>query len=352
MQIHQIRLRNQQLVDQRFQKPENVVEWLGAVQAQQLEMAKLAIALRTKNGTLDQVNKAIDQGKIVRTHVLRPTWHIVSAHDIRWILQLSYRKLKQAYRTLEKASGLISEGQTWTKHLDKLAQLLYGQHLTRPQITDYFKQEMGNLHPHFMTTLLQEAEIEGIVCSGKQQNGQHTYTLMDDWIPQQVLPSHEEALVLLARKYFQSHGPARFNDFLWWSGLTITEARKAIHLAGNELQRQTLPNDEFYMTAHETDRKVTNKQLLLLPSYDEYIIAYNNRNDVILPEDAPKAFTKNGIFFPLILENGRAIGNWKLENKRTISPICTFFNMEQQPDSNRLSQAIAQFQQHFTTSKL
>ena len=106
------------------------------------------------------------------------------------------------------------------------------------------------------------------------------------------------------------------------------------------------------MTAHETDRKVTNKQLLLLPSYDEYIIAYNNRNDVILPEDAPKAFTKNGIFFPLILENGRAIGNWKLENKRAISPICTFFNMEQQPDSNRLSQAIAQFQQHFTTSKL
>lgn len=86
MQIHQIRLRNQQLVDQRFQKPENVVEWLGAVQAQQLEMAKLAIALRTKNGTLDQVNKAIDQGKIVRTHVLRPTWHIVSAHDIRWML--------------------------------------------------------------------------------------------------------------------------------------------------------------------------------------------------------------------------------------------------------------------------
>ena len=351
MQIHQIRLRNQQLVDQRFQKPENVVEWLGAVQAQQLEMAKLAIALRTKNGTLDQVNKAIDQGKIVRTHVLRPTWHIVSAHDIRWMLQLSYRKLKQAYRTLEKASGLISEGQTWTKHLDKLAQLLYGQHLTRPQITDYFKQEMGNLHPHFMTTLLQEAEIEGIVCSGKQQNGQHTYTLMDDWIPQQALPSHEEALALLARKYFQSHGPACFKDFLWWSGLSITEAREALTLIGHELQKVVYGDEDYFLFEQPITKGEWVESVIFLPAYDEYIIAYNVRKDVFRAKDMPKAFTKNGLFFPLVLVNGKAIGTWKLKNKKLPMPLYTMFEGIKQPRESMILQAIEEFSLRFGMGK-
>ena len=110
LNILPIRLRNQQLVDSQFKSPEDLVAWMGAVQAQQPEMAKLALALRLQKGTIDSVDEAIDQAKIIRTHVLRPTWHLVTSQDIRWMLQLSYRRLKNAYDTYEKGSGLLSEG--------------------------------------------------------------------------------------------------------------------------------------------------------------------------------------------------------------------------------------------------
>ena len=105
LNILPIRLRNQQLVDSQFKSPEDLVAWMGAVQAQQPEMAKLALALRLQKGTVDSIDEAIDQAKIIRTHVLRPTWHLVTSQDIRWMLQLSYRRLKNTYDTYEKGSG-------------------------------------------------------------------------------------------------------------------------------------------------------------------------------------------------------------------------------------------------------
>ena len=123
LNILPIRLRNQQLVDSQFKSPEDLVAWMGAVQAQQPEMAKLALALRLQKGTVDSIDEAIDQAKIIRTHVLRPTWHLVTSQDIRWMLQLSYRRLKNAYDTYEQGSGLLSEGHEWIKHLDMLAHL-------------------------------------------------------------------------------------------------------------------------------------------------------------------------------------------------------------------------------------
>ena len=124
LNILPIRLHNQQLVDSQFKSPEDLVAWMGAVQAQQPEMAKLALTLRLQKGTVDGIDEAIDEAKIIRTHVLRPTWHLVTSQDIRWMLQLSYRRLKNAYDTYEKGSGLLSEGHEWAKHLDMLADFL------------------------------------------------------------------------------------------------------------------------------------------------------------------------------------------------------------------------------------
>ena len=152
LNILPIRLRKQQLVDSQFKSPEDLVAWMGAVQAQQPEMAKLALALRLQKGTVDSIDEAIDQAKIIRTHVLRPTWHLVTSQDIRWMLQLSYRRLKNTYDTYEKGSGLLSEGHEWAKHLDMLAHLLCHQHLTRQQLSELFTQKLGKLHPHFMTS--------------------------------------------------------------------------------------------------------------------------------------------------------------------------------------------------------
>ena len=321
LNILPIRLHNQQLVDSQFKSPEDLVAWMGAVQAQQPEMAKLALALRLQKGTIDSIDEAIDQAKIIRTHVLRPTWHLVTSQDIRWMLQLSYRRLKNAYDTYEKGSGLLSEGHEWGKHLDMLAHLLCHRHLTR------------------------------IVCNGKQQQGKHTYTLMDEWVPPYPVPTHEEALALLARKYFQSHGPACFKDFLWWSGLTITEAREALALIGHELQKAVHGDEDYFFFEQASTKRKRVERIIFLPAYDEYIIAYNVRKDVFRAKDMPKAFTKNGLFFPLVLVNGKAIGTWKLKNKKFPMPLYTMFEDMKQPKESILSRAIEEFSLRLGTGK-
>lgn len=346
-----IRLHNQQLVNSQFKSPEDLVAWMGAIQAQQPEMAKLALALRLQNGAIGHINEAIDQAKIIRTHVLRPTWHLVTSQDIRWMLQLSYRRLKNTYDTYEKGSGLLSEGHEWAKHLDMLANFLCHQHLTRQRLSELFTQKLGKLHPHFMTSLLLNAELEGIVCSGKQQQGKHTYTLMDEWVPPYPVPTHEETLALLARKYFQSHGPACFKDFLWWSGLTITEAREALALIGHELQKVVHGDEDYFFFEQAITRGKRVESVIFLPAYDEYIIAYNARKDVFRAKDMPKAFTKNGLFFPLVLVNGKAIGTWKLKNKKMPIPLYTMFEGIKQPRESMILQAIEEFSLRFGMGK-
>ena len=346
-----IRLHNQQLVNSQFKSPEDLVAWMGAIQAQQPEMAKLALALRLQNGAIGHINEAINQAKIIRTHVLRPTWHLVTPQDIRWMLQLSYRRLKNTYYTYEKGSGLLSEGHEWAKHLDMLADFLYHQHLTRQRLSELFTQKLGKLHPHFMTSLLLNAELEGIVCSGKQQQGKHTYTLMDEWVPPYPVPTHEEALALLARKYFQSHGPACFKDFLWWSGLSITEAREALTLIGHELQKVVYGDEDYFLFEQPITKGEWMESVTFLPAYDEYIIAYNVRKDVFRAKDMPKAFTKNGLFFPLVLVNGKAIGTWKLKNKKLPMPLYTMFEGIKQPRESMILQAIEEFSLHLGMGK-
>ena len=84
-----IRLRSQQLARPEFKDPKDLVSWMGAVQAQEYRMVKWALGIRLKSATLQTINDAYQRGNILRTHVMRPTWHLVAAEDIRWMLKLS-----------------------------------------------------------------------------------------------------------------------------------------------------------------------------------------------------------------------------------------------------------------------
>src|SRR3954463_6779830 len=75
------RLINQQITQTNFTKPEQMVSWLVAMQAQEYAMAKWAIGLRLPGIREEAVEMACDQGKILRTHVMRPTWHFVAPAD-------------------------------------------------------------------------------------------------------------------------------------------------------------------------------------------------------------------------------------------------------------------------------
>ena len=327
MNIPAIRLHCQQLAKPMFTDAQSVVKWMGAMQAQQPSMAKLALAMRIRGGNLQQVEQAIDQGRVLRTHVMRPTWHYVAPDDVRWMLALSHDRLKAAYASLVKTHGIgITERMYDEFNLQLHDMLTGGRSLTKRQIADRLVGTGIHTENVFLTRFLENAENEALICSGHNTGKEHTYMLLDERVAPAPQPSKEAALAMLARNYFRSHAPATVDDFCWWSGLSLKEARLAAELIANELHKVPFGN-RIYMIHEVCNTKVRIPlPVIFLPSYDEYIISYKYRSDVIAPDQAHKAFTNNGIFFPVILQKGRVTGNWKASSRGNKTDIiATYF---------------------------
>ncbi len=328
--IPKIRLQTHRLVGSEFTNPADVVSWMGAVQAQQPNMAKVAVALRTKNGTLAKVEQELDKGSILRIHILRPTWHFIVPEDIRWMLDLSHDYMRRIYEGYAKQIGRSFTSQIEGKCFDAISRALQGEcSLTRQEISNELEQAGLPFDNQFVTLLMSFAEIEGLVCSGRMQGNTHTYMLLDERVSNRNDKSHEESLMLLARKYFKSHSPAMLDDFTWWSGLSKTEAKRAIEMICGELWQENIADRTYYVHDSFDDHISRNTSMTLLPAYDEYLISYKYRQDVLREEHHPKAFTNFGIFYPVILSKGKVVGNWQKKGKKT---ECKFF--EESPDIN------------------
>ena len=329
-----VRLRAQQLINPDFTDVKDVVAWMGAIQAQQPRMAKLALGIRTSGATMQQIKQALDRGEILRTHVLRPTWHYVSPNDIRWMLKLSCNRLKSAYASLMKGHGLtITEQMYDTANQHIYDMLSGGKSLTKQQITERIAEKGLPSDTIFMNRFLENAECEALICSGPEAGNTHTYMLLDERVAPMPLPTKDEALSKLARNYFRSHAPATLDDFCWWSGLSMKEARLGVEIIEKELQKVVL-NDKTYLLHDSSSIDIKEKEsFIFLPAYDEYIIAYKYRGDVLQASHNSKAFTNNGIFFPLILQNGRATGNWKMTlTRRNIAVNTSYFDNDTPTD--------------------
>ena len=322
-----IRLRAQRLINPDFTDVKDVVAWMGAIQAQQPRMAKLALGIRTRGATMQHIKQALDHGEILRTHVLRPTWHYVSPNDIRWMLKLSCNRLKSAYASLMKGHGLtITEQMYDTANQHIYDMLSGGKSLTKQQITERIAEKGLPSDTIFMNRFLENAECEALICSGPEAGNTHTYMLLDERVAPMPLPTKDEALSKLARNYFRSHAPATLDDFCWWSGLSMKEARLGVEIIEKELQKVVF-NDKTYLLHESSSSDIKEKEsFIFLPAYDEYIIAYKYRGDVLEASNNSKAFTNNGVFFPLILQNGRATGNYLFDIKRKFPEIEVVIN--------------------------
>ncbi|WP_294628060.1 winged helix DNA-binding domain-containing protein [uncultured Bacteroides sp.] len=313
MKIPDIRLQNQQLLNPLFRTPKELVSWMGAVQAQNYTMVKWAVGMRLKSATVQTVEKALKDGEILRTHVMRPTWHLVAAEDIRWMLKLSAQRIKAANDSFAKGYDLEIIDELFSKSNRLLEKILCGnKSLTKQEITEHFCRAgiVAEADNQRMTRLMARAEQEGIVCSGEDKGGKFTYALLEERVPSVPELTKDESLARLARSYFRSHAPAVLQDFVWWSGLPVSEARQAIYLINSELTVEQWHGQIWYI--HEACRtcgKVSDS-LHLLPSYDEYLLGYKDRTDVLPKEHYSKAFTNNGLFYPVILHKGQVVGNW------------------------------------------
>lgn len=311
MKISNIRLLNQQLLNPLFSSPKELVSWMGAMQAQNYPMVKWAVGMRLKSAKNQTVEEALRKGEILRTHVMRPTWHLVAAEDIRWMLKLSAQRIISANDSYAKGYDLEISEELYTKSYHLLEKILCGQKsLTRQEIADHFNRSGIQVDTHRMTRFMSRAEQIGIVCSGEDKGGKCTYALLEERVAPVPEITKDEALARLARSYFRSHAPAVLQDFIWWSGLPITEARQAIYLIESELTAEQWNGQTWYVHKDCRMRGKVAGCLHLLPSYDEYLLGYKDRTDVLPKEHYPKAFTNNGLFYPVLLHEGQVIGNW------------------------------------------
>lgn len=343
MKIPNIRLQNQQLLNPLFRKPKELVSWMGAMQAQNYPMVKWAVGMRLKSATIQTVEKALRDGEILRTHVMRPTWHLVAAEDIRWMLKLSAQRIKSANDSFAKGWDLEITDKLYMKSYNLLEQILAGnKSLTKQEITGHFCRSGILAEPdnNRMTRFMARAEQEGIICSGEDKGGKCTYALLEERVPPMPEITKDEALARLARSYFRSHAPAVLQDFIWWSGLPISDARQAIYLIASELTEEQWQGETWYIHADSRTRGRVSNCLHLLPSYDEYLLGYKDRTDVLPKEHYPKAFTNNGLFFPIILHNGQVIGNWdRSARKKGIELPHSWFISDVCVDEDMLNEA-------------
>lgn len=308
-----IRLRCQQLADPRFHDPKELVSWMGAMQAQDYRMAKWAVGVRLRSATLSAVDDALNRGYILRTHVMRPTWHFVAAEDIRWMVRLSAQRIRSANESLGRTHRLGFTEETYRRGNRQLEKMLCGgKSLTKAEVRDELTRAGLPSEPAAVTRFLMRAEADGLVCSGPDRGGKPTYALLEERVPPVPELTKEESLARLADRYFRSHSPATAEDFAWWSGLPVAEVREAITLLGS-----TLIKDGDWLI-HTSCRDTPADDILhLLPAYDEYLIGYKERTGGLAPEHQAKAFNRFGIFQPVVLHNGRIVGNWSRRSGRS-----------------------------------
>ena len=309
------RLLNQQIAATTFSKPEEIVSWMVAMQAQEFAMAKWAIGLRLPKCTDADVDEAFNKGAILRTHLMRPTWHFVTPFDIRCMLALTATRVHAVNAFMYRKTNL--DKSVLKRSNDTIAAALEGKkQLTRTELQTSLLTANIKADGIPLSLLMMSAELDGIICSGARTGKQFTYALLDEVTPPATPFYREEALATFTRHYFDSRGPATLKDFVTWSGLTMKDAREGASVLPPDYVRKNVNGQEYIFkeTALTTNSK--QQRTFLLPDYDEYGMSYKDRSALFLPAIKPE-MSKDGnpAYQHMIVIDGTIGGTWK----RTIS---------------------------------
>jgi hypothetical protein len=256
------------------------------------------------------VEAAFCGGELLRTHVLRPTWHLVSPNDILWMLELTAPRIKSQTHARDLALGLTESDMENGSGI--LTQALRGgRHLLRTELAQALEDAGIDTSGYRLSHFLMRAELDGVVCSGAPRGKNQTYALLRERAPQAQRFDRETALAMLAARYFRSRGPATLKDFVWWSGLTTTESRHALDLASGALTSAAIGGQTYYFDPAVQTADVQPNTVHRLPAFDEYLIAYADRSAVISQDHIGEIISSNGIFRPAQLQDGIVVGTWK-----------------------------------------
>ena len=310
------RLANQQIAQPKFLHPHQVVQWLGAVQAQDYLGALWAIGLRTPGATEQSIEQALAEKTIVRTWPMRGTIHFVAATDIRWMLELLTPRVVQ--RSKGRLAQLGLDAMTISASATVVANALRGgNQLTRSELYALLEQAQIATDGQRGIHILGQLAHHLLICFGSRVDKQPTFVLFDEWVPDAKSLPRDEALAMLALRYFTGHGPATVYDFMWWSGLTAADARAGLATVAAQLGSERRGTQEYY---YAQDSPAASSGLLdtfLLPPFDEFLLGYRDRSAVLDPQYNTSVVPgSNGIFNPIVVIDGHVVGTWKRVLKR------------------------------------
>ena len=306
-----IRLLNQQLAAPQFSDPAQVVSHMGAIQAQEYRMMRWAVAMRTRKPSARAFKAAFDDGRIIRLHLMRGTWQLVSADDYWWMLDLCAPKAIAVIRGWMSSNRISIPEKEQMDIRDILAQTAADKgSMTKEDFVQALDERDIRMDAHRLSYHIRMAELTGTLCSGDLLTMKATYALTADKLGPRNVIDRDEALMRFARNYFRSRQPATLEDFVWWSGLNIGDCRRAIALLGNSIHAVKWKGREFYLTDDCRTRGFRTGKCLLIPPYDEYLIGYKSRDIVLPTEHTHRAHNNSGIFQPIVAHDGIICGNW------------------------------------------
>ena len=297
------RLHNQCLGGASHQQPEDVVSWFGAMQAQEYASAAWGIGVRLRAAAASTIDEAFDAGRILRTHVMRPTWHFVLPADIGWMLQLTaprvHRMMSSTFRSFELDTVTSTRAAAVFEKV-----VAGGGFVTRAELSLALEREGITAKGIRLALLTVYAELEGILCSGPRHGKHMTYASLSARAARKGSFTRDEAIAALTTRYFRSHGPATARDFAWWSGLTSADVKRGLDIVR---ARSTIVDGLTYWTVGEAPRRRKGAGVHLLPNYDEYLVAY--RDLVAVPRKAGI----RGILQRALVINGEIAGTWRAD---------------------------------------
>ena len=323
------------LTSQPVQEPKALVHSLGAIQAQHLDMSIWALGLRLSESGLTRgdLEAAIEKGKVLRTHILRPTWHWVASEDLFWMLELTAPSIRSTLFSRDKHLGI--EAKEYIRSDKVICRVLEEQgYLSKQSLSDAIASKGMPMDEYRSNHYIMHAELSGLICSGPLQQGKHTYRLAQEAIGVDMDKALHlkkdlvgiKAVAELARRYFQTRGPATIEDFKWWSGLNVTAIKAAIKTLEPNLETYKEAGKDYYYYSTNLDEGLSQQQIQFLPAFDEYLISFKDRTSILEDKYMRQVITANGMFRPFIIESGKVIGIWQVEKgkrgfKFTIQPF-------------------------------
>lgn len=335
--IARLRMYNQGIEGQKFKKPEDVVRHLGALQAQDYNAVLQAVAVRLEKPDPAAVEKALNEGRLVRSWPMRRTVHLMTREAARWLMDLTMPvALRPMIPRGEKVLGL--DEKTIAKARESVKKLLKGgKALPRSEIYDALdkagvgaRHENKNNEKFFSATgrglhIMVRLAHEQLICYGPRVGKEQTMVLLDEWVPRSgKSPSRDQSLKELTIRYFTSHGPAQIKDMSWWSGLSQKEIKKGIELAGSKLEQVEVEGNTYYLAPNPPKLKPS-KKTHYLPAFDEFMIAYRDRDASLESAHAhhinPGA---NGVLSPILVRDGQIIGTWRKKSGEIIKHLFAY----------------------------